>query len=282
MQTLIPSAAWAVVLASVVSAAQAGEPSAEERARSAVSAAGGVLAPIVRADTGRSELRLTFGCRSRMESMDFAALAGLANLAELVCVSAPTDNQIAGIRGHPGLRRLVLNSQQLTDKGLDHLTALPALEDLSLRRAAYTAEGLRRMAERMGGLKILSFSQSGVTDDGLACLKSLPNLRRLSIYGCETTDRGLENFKGLTRLEYLFLGNLKITDDGAAILRGLTGLTEVRISGTQMHDAALEHIRGLPALRTVTFYNTRITAAGAGMLRASMPAAKVSLDGRLR
>ena len=63
------------------------------------------------------------------------------------------------------------------------------------------------------------------------------------------TDAGLESFKGLARLQRLYLDDTGITDAGLEHLKGLTELQHLSLSGTQVTDAGVRRLQqALPNL----------------------------------
>src|SRR5437588_7276351 len=80
--------------------------------------------------------------------------------------------------------RIVLRGPKATDAALEHVKALPRLQELWLANTA-------------------------ITDAGLEALKDLKDLRMLDVYETGITDAGLDHVAGLTRLRQLNLGETK-------------------------------------------------------------------------
>jgi hypothetical protein len=202
----------------------------------------------------KTALKVKFGCHAHINSAEFARIKALKNLEEFECIVALDDAQLENLRGQAGLRKLKINSQKVTDAGLAHLKTLSGLRDLSLRRSAYTADGLCDLAKGLEKLERLAFSQDGVTDDGLKCVKSLPTLRALSIYGSYSavTDKGLVHLAGAKTLRSLSFYRVGITDEGLMQVQGLTELEELYLGEV-----------------------VAVTDAGIGRLKAALPNLKV-------
>ncbi len=105
------------------------------------------------------------------------------------------------------------------------------------------------------------------TDAGLAQLKGLTKLRELHLDLTNTTDAGLEHLRGLTQLQRLILDGTKITDAGLEHLEGLTQLQRLGLENTNTTDAGLEHLGSLTQLQRMDLDGTKITDAGLGRLK---------------
>lgn len=108
-------------------------------------------------------------------------------------------------------------------------------------------------------------------DEDLRYVAECCELEALVFYGCQVTDQGLFNLKGLTKLRYLSLAGCQITDDGLIQLKGLANLeslhlNRIYITDTPITDAALVHLFGLSKLEDLGLVDTQITDAGLAML----------------
>jgi hypothetical protein len=95
-------------------------------------------------------------------------------------------------------------SEDISDAGLAHLAAFPALTDLHL-------------------------VSGRVTDAGLARLKALKRLRRLTLGAPAVTDKGVAQLAALKDLEVLDLRGVRLTPAGAKALRALPRLKVVYV-----------------------------------------------------
>jgi hypothetical protein len=116
------------------------------------------------------------------------------------------------------LQKLDVSGTYITNRGMAHLSKMPALTDLALN------------------------SCLSVTDPGLACLVELP-LKTLELTYCHNlTDAGLLHLLALP-LETLLLDGIEsITDRGLAHLRGLP-LKKISLSSQYITDGGLTHLR---------------------------------------
>lgn len=116
------------------------------------------------------------------------------------------DKDLAALAG---LKDLTLD-REVYDAGLEHLSRLTGLEDLTIKKAKnIRGPGLAHLAG-LPNLKSLRLSSSGIGDRAVASLPALPGLKVLTLSYCDVTDAGLVGLKGLTSLETLVLGNTKI------------------------------------------------------------------------
>ncbi len=118
-----------------------------------------------------------------------------------------------------------LFGKKVTDAGMENLTGMTSLTDLSLR-------------------------DTQITDAGLEHLKGMTSLETLRLAGTQITDAGLEHLKGMTSLNQLSLNDTQITDAGLEHLTGMTSLTDLSLRDTQITDSGLAEIKAaLPKCR---------------------------------
>lgn len=150
------------------------------------------------------------------------------------------------------LTYLSLSSKKLSDEGLAHLKALPALTDLDLSggNTQFTGEGLKGLA----GLKLkkLNLNMNKKVDDAaMKIVAGFPTLETLSLDGTSVTNIGLADLASLPKLAELDLGSLKgVTDDGLATLKKAP-LTKLVLQGTGVTDAGLVHVKEMAKLKTL-------------------------------
>src|SRR4029077_20779541 len=135
------------------------------------------------------------------------------------------DNQLLEFIGYcPNLQQLFIKSDKISDKGLEHLSKLAALQELRL-------EGCDQ-----------------ITDAGLEHLSKLAALQKLDLTGCKKIgDDGLEHLSKLAALRELNLeGCDQIGDTGLEHLSKLAALQELNLAKCgQIGDAGLEHLSKL-------------------------------------
>jgi len=114
----------------------------------------------------------------------------------------------------PGLSVLALGCSQITDQGLERLTA----RDLVLLNLTYstgiTPAGWRHVL-KFKNLAYLYLWNTSITEDTLKELSSLQKIEILCINGCpQITDVGLEHLKRMEKLRTVSAIGTKITEAG--------------------------------------------------------------------
>lgn len=158
------------------------------------------------------------------------------------------------------LRRLNLDSRELTDAALLHLSALTKLQHLDLFSARISDVGLCFLAS-LSSLTGLELCGGRITDKGLEHLAKLfPALRLLNLsQNGRITTHGLKHLVRLHRsLEVLNLSHTQVhVGEALPTLRQLRGLKVLAVNGCRGVDEEggatvvreLQH--ALPYLRTV-------------------------------
>ncbi len=135
------------------------------------------------------------------------------------------------------------------DRALEHIGALPHLEDLEVGHSDITDAGLRHLRD-MSSLRVIRLRNCpGVTDAGLSELAGLMNLRFVDLYtelktedgapATQITDAGLQHLARLSELRYLSLTGAGITDRGIEQLMGLKKLEQLHLYWTSTSLAGL-------------------------------------------
>jgi hypothetical protein len=183
-----------------------------------------------------------------------ATVALLADLTELeeLSLSGATDDGLKHLRKLKNLRRLRLEGRGYTDRCLTELKHWPALVELSLADTRVTDKGLEHLQAvpqlEVLALRLAPFSSSQVTDAGLKHLAKLDKLRFLDLHCCAVTDAGLVHLKGLKNLEFLGLSGSeilkpRITDKGLEALEALTRLQSLDVRYQGISDAGEQRLR---------------------------------------
>ena len=121
-------------------------------------------------------------------------------------------------------------------------------------------------------------TQSTVSDADLEQYKVLSRLEFLTIGGPEVTDRGLAHLSGMTQLKGLALIYTKVTDAGLESLKGLTRLEQLGLSYMIVTDAGLESLKGLTQLEALDLSKTKVTDKGLESLKGLTQLKFVNLD----
>ena len=178
---------------------------------------------------------------------------------------------------------------KVTDETVAALTALPALQDLDLRKTGMTPKGLRALAgaKRLDSLGIggplvtdealtavaavprirtLSVHDADqVTGKGLAALAALPRLEELEFTRCPKVGPGLDELARFQRLRGLFLVLVPVSEVAMKTIGGLGALEQLALDRTGATDAGIQELRGLRRLSHLWVFDTAgLTDAGLG------------------
>ena len=177
--------------------------------------------------------------------------------------AGPRDADLAHFESLGRLRRLCLDGgTHITDAGLEHISKLSGLRELSLEDTGITGVGLAYL-ERLSDLTTLDFSETPVGDRALEHLRGMNKLQILNLSATAVTDSGLEHLARLTALEILRLNRTLVTGAGLEHVAGLENLNELWLIEARVTDEGLSHIKGLRHLRILRLaLNPRISDAG--------------------
>jgi hypothetical protein len=186
-----------------------------------------------------------------------SALAGLSHISKLGGQDLiGADDLAEHLARLPSLNLIDLSGSDLTDDGLERLTALEGLEHLYLRRcAALSGDGLRHLAA-FPHLWYLHLDSGGFIDADIEHVGKVDGLQAL----------GLDFCQGLT-------------SDALRHLRPLSILRALGLVGTAIDDADVEHLSAMPGLRNLNLQRTKVTAAGIDRLRQALPDCAILWDG---
>jgi hypothetical protein len=101
-----------------------------------------------------------------------------------------------------------------------------------------------------------------IQDAGLENIRGLSRLESLWLHETGVSDAGLVSLKDLKQLRGLNLGQTRVSDRGLEHLQGLGQLECLYLSGTAISDAGLRFLKGLTKLRELHLRWTRVTDAG--------------------
>ncbi|MBA4191537.1 MAG: hypothetical protein C0467_26455 [Planctomycetaceae bacterium] len=151
-------------------------------------------------------------------TVDDSGLENLRPLPALWNLSMPaapiTDSGVKLLASMPlakSLRSLDLVGANLTDAGIESLTAFTNLEYLGVR-GQFTSEGLAKL-RKLTNLKRISFGDCGLTDAHLTSLKDLPLASIYLGYNSKLTGEGLANLGRMESLTTLAYPGVAVKDD---------------------------------------------------------------------
>jgi len=160
------------------------------------------------------------------------------------------DSKAEQLKGLIQLQKLDLSMNGVTDAGLQHLSGLSSLSDLTLS------------------------CSPGITDAGIKHLLRLTQLRHLEIVNTSITNDGLKQLAPLP-LECLKITGTHVTGDGLETLKGWPHLAHLAIDGTQAEAYGVKDLSELRQLKELDIYSA--TGKHLDGLQKAMPNCKVTL-----
>ncbi len=201
------------------------------------------------------------GLRGQVEFDAAGRLVGADLASDRISV---TDAELARLSALPNLKRLRVSGAGVTRAGIDQISRMAKLTDLSLLNVQIDNDGLQRLAG-LPQLAALTVHRSALVDDaGLAHLTRFPKLANLSLLEVNLTNQGVANLvRDLPSLRLLDLRNCaQVGNPGFEHLRGLKRLKVLRLGGYQVNDQSLAIVKDLRWLAGLTVQEAPITDAG--------------------
>lgn len=214
--------------------------------------------------SGMTELwRLDF-CNASITGSGLRFLDDLDKLEMLVLYECPiTDEGLSHLPAFPALTDLSLSgdNSRITDAALKYVSRCTALEDITLHRVSITGSGLADLAP-LRKVKILSLCSSGITDEGLAGISSIRNLKDVFLKHTKVTDECLVHLSKLKKLHGLDLEKTKVTGRGLEVLAEAKNLVFLNLLHCPITDEGLSYLPPLPKLRYLRMNGIQITDEG--------------------
>ncbi|MBT6847605.1 MAG: hypothetical protein HOA14_09350 [Planctomycetaceae bacterium] len=181
-------------------------------------------------------------------------LAPLQNLEELYLAKTLIDDtSLAALKQHPKLKKIRISQTQITDAGIEQLTALTNLTDLDLSE------------------------NSVISDVGMSHLSKITTLTKLNLWRVALSDSGIEQLAGLVNMQWLNLDNTSLSDRGLIHLQGMKEIQFLHLGSTTITDAGLPHLAGLTTLKDLKVTRTAVTAEGVAALKEKLPTTEIQL-----
>jgi len=155
----------------------------------------------------------------------------LESLAVLYSMPALDEDALSSFGHIETLRELFIESNRISDKGLDHLKQLSRLEVLTILSSKIGNGALARIA------------------------KYFPNLRQLCLAGADIDDKQLLHLAELP-LEFLHLGGTKVTDAGLQFIGNIHSLKNLTLYQTHISGLGLKNLQALKNLQVLVLSET--------------------------
>ncbi|MEZ6045681.1 MAG: hypothetical protein R3C11_08905 [Planctomycetaceae bacterium] len=204
-----------------------------------------------------------------------------------------TANSLDAVARLPKLNTLLLNSKEVTGKGVarlrnsaslktlwignslsdddlwNSLLQLPNLESYICDQLELTEEHILKVNSDINWIALgRLLGPLHLTDVGMQNLKYFKKLKRLNLSGSDISDESLAVLSHLTNLEDLSLSNTKITSRGIVSLKNLPNLRYLHLDGTNINSDAAETLQTLPSLQLINLSNTVFDDTGIKRLTA--------------
>ena len=188
-----------------------------------------------------------------------------------------------------------LAGRPISDKDLDHLSALPSIHSLGLAVCEIGDQGMLRIGElpqlgsldlsgtkvtdrgllpllKCRSLHILHLGQTPVTSEGLATIGQLSELAELDLSYLPVTDQSLMQLQNLKLLSTLRLNEcVKLTDEFGPALGQLPALATLDASRTGIGKRTLQELSKLPNLAHLNLSNCQGLTDECGAVLAQFP-----------
>lgn len=176
-----------------------------------------------------------------------------------------SDDSMVQLQSLTNLKALrITGAHQITDKGMELLGYLPALQTLTLSDCAkLTGACLRHIINPSQLMKLsLSGWRRGIREDDIDYIKHMDQLETLQMLGStyEGSGNGLiELLLGLERLRVLNLNGCRVVTDAVVrgIIPGIQGIEKLGLSATGITNATLGELATLPRLRALDVRNCK-------------------------
>lgn len=152
-----------------------------------------------------------------IQAEDLTHLRRLTKLVRLVLDETElTDDGLRHLQNCKQLRELRLNNTMVSGAGFAHLAG-NSIGKIELNDSPVDNEGLEQLS-RIVGVADLSLERTKITDEGAHELAKLTELKELFLRSTELTDASVPHLSKLVKLIEIDLRDTNITDQGAKAL----------------------------------------------------------------
>ena len=209
----------------------------------------------------------------------FAELSGLSSLKTLMVSNLGniTDKAIDKLADMVALEHLVLRAPQVTDEGLRRFGRLKNLRSLELDTPMISDAALNELG-KLHSLETIRLSGRRISDVGIGKLAANQSLEDVILTQSAVTNTSMELFSKLKTLRILGIGESKIDNDGLKYCADFPKLEKLMLGSADISDEGLKHLNKTK-LRYLSLRSDRITDKGLRYL-AEVPSLQVvNLEG---
>ena len=158
-----------------------------------------------------------------------------------------TDGDLLLLTNSEHITSILIDSSDITEKGLNPLTSMENLIQLRLRTRL--TDRAIPFIMKMTQLQFLNLPQADFTDDGIQLLSSHSNIQLLRIGGKRLSNKSLKSIANMPSLSFLHLIGVPVDDQGLPALYALQQLQSLYLDDTEVTEEGLvKLLRKLPHL----------------------------------
>jgi hypothetical protein len=146
----------------------------------------------------------------------------------------------------------------LTDKSIETLGALEALEELVIRGEHDFSDEFARKVSTLPKLTVLEVSSKRFSDGALEAIAANPRLKRLTIRSPRFTDSGVQALARMQALEELEIHSSRLTKKSLHAIAPLAGLKVLELPIKEVDREALAVVAGLKAMERLILRSAEI------------------------
>ncbi len=204
----------------------------------------------------------------------------------LLRTSVDDDGLAEIVQRAPSLREISIDSERITDRGIEQLCKLPQLVSLLLHHAPLVTDASMPAVGQLSQLRELYLQDTQLSDAGIEALLGLENVWSLQLSGTNITDAGVARLGQMKRVSILnlsmtgirghglsglhdiermnlYLEGCLVTDEGLrTYLASHRGIETLSLNATQITDESMPALAALPMLIDLRLNHTAVTDAG--------------------
>ncbi|MBD3675093.1 MAG: hypothetical protein HUJ26_16370 [Planctomycetaceae bacterium] len=213
------------------------------------------------------------------------------------------DNGIAEIvKRAPNLTEVSIDSEVISDRGIEQLASLSRLVSLLLHHAPNVTNASMEAVGKMTQLRELYLEDTQLTDTGVRELLGFQNLRVLVLTGTRISDTGVSLLANLETIDVLCLDSTNITGQGLSDLPDTQGMMlsmkhcpitddslkrylqshrktrALSLGGSEITDDPIKLIGALQKLEFLDLNNTAVTNESIATISQLPELSELSLD----